>query len=177
MIHLITENNKDLENRTFPLGRKIRKHLQATLDNYDGDKTADGYKRLNNLLSMPSITYVEMKRIKNFFDNYRGTPKSTEYILNGGLPMKLWVNDTLNTATQAIDNYKKAMKDTGVKNAYIRPHEKDRQKKPKKSTHPTIQTKDVSDKMSDNSTIKFESRKRKVIIITEKQAAELFINK
>ena len=55
MLHIITENN-DLKNRTFPLPDGVRKILQKTLDNYKGDKTVDGYKRLNNILNMQTIS-------------------------------------------------------------------------------------------------------------------------
>ena len=79
MLHLIFEGNQELNNRTFPLPKGVRTHLQNTLDDYSGDKTVDGYKRLNNVLDMNTISYQEMKRIKNFFDNYKGTPKSAEF--------------------------------------------------------------------------------------------------
>ena len=36
-----------------------------------------------------------MERIKNFFDNYNGTPQSDDYVLNGGKPMSDWVNRIL----------------------------------------------------------------------------------
>ena len=131
MLHLLIEDgNKELKTRCFPLGKGIKKHLLKTLDNYTGDKTIDGYKRLTNILSMENgIAYSEMKRLKNFFDNYNGSPQSMEYILNGGDEMKTWVNNTLNTATQAVHDYKQAKKDVGMSNAFIKPHEKDRQTK------------------------------------------------
>jgi hypothetical protein len=37
-----------------------------------------------------------MKRIKNYFDNYKGDYKDVEFILNGGLKMKYWIDQTLN---------------------------------------------------------------------------------
>ena len=138
MLHLLTETNNDLKNRVFPIPDGVRKILRQTLKNYNGDKTVDGYKRLNNLLSMDNISYYEMKRIKNFFDNYKGTDKSTEFILNGGEPMKTWVNDTLGLATKAVHDFKQTKKDNGVNNAFIKPHEKDRQNK-KKKMNPFIQ--------------------------------------
>ena len=134
MLHLITENN-ELKNRTFPLPDGVRKILQNTLDNYKGDKTVDGYKRLNNILNMKSISYHELKRIKNFFDHYNGSDKSAEFILNGGDPMKTWDNNTLYTATKAIRDFKQAKKDAGISNAFIRSHSKDRQNK--KNNKPT----------------------------------------
>lgn len=68
MIHFINEGgNSELKHRVFPLSKGIKKHLIDTLRNYRGDKTIEGYKRLNNLLSMTNgISYSEMKRLKNF---------------------------------------------------------------------------------------------------------------
>ena len=173
MLHLIFEGNQDLNNRTFPLAKGIKKHLRNTLDNYTGDKTVDGYKRLNNVLEMDSISYHEMKRIKNFFDNYKGTPKSTEFILNGGEPMMNWVNNTLNTATKAVRDFKQAKKDAGINNAFIKPHEKQRQIRKDKPTQAKIQTDDVAKKIGDNNAIRFENKEKKVIYITEKVYREL----
>lgn len=171
MLHLITEGNKELKNRVFPIPDGVRKILQQTLDNYNGDKTVDGYKRLNNLLSSENITYQELKRIKNFFDNYNGTDKSAEYILNGGEPMKNWVNNTLYTATKAVHDFKQAKKEAGINNSFIKTHEKDRQTK--KKNKPTQAKFDVSNKnMLDNNTIKYES-KMKTICITEEQSKML----
>ena len=104
MIHFINEGgNSELKHRVFPLSKGIKKHLMDTLRNYRGDKTIEGYKRLNNLLSMTNgISYSEMKRLKNFFDNYQGTDKSVEFLLNGGEPMKLWV--IKNKLNEAADN-------------------------------------------------------------------------
>lgn len=159
MIHFINESNKELNNRIFPLPKGIKKHLLNTLNNYNGDKTIDGYKRLNNILSMKKgISYHEMKRIKNFFDNYEGTDKSFEFILNGGEPMKVWVNNTLNTATKAIRDFKQAKKDSGINNAFIKSHEKNRQsKKTNKPTQVKFKTNDINKNISDNNLLKFES--------------------
>lgn len=173
MLHLIFEGNQDLNHRTFPLAKGIRKHLQKTLNNYTGDKTIDGYKRLNNVLSMDSIAYNEMKRIKNFFDNYKGTPESAEFILNGGKPMMNWVNNTLNTATKAVRDFKQAKKDAGISNAFIKPHEKQRQIRKDKPTQAKIQTKDVAKKIGDNNAIRFENKQKRTIFITEQMFNEL----
>lgn len=172
MLHLLlTEENSELKNRCFPIPKEVRKILQSTLNNYNGDKTVDGYKRLNNILSMDNISYHEMKRIKNFFDNYNGTDKSAEFILNGGQPMKNWVNATLNQATKAVYDFKQAKKDAGADNAFIKPHEKDRQNH--KKNKPTQTKFNVSNKnMLDNSMITYESKKR-IICITEKQSRML----
>ena len=171
MLHLLIEDNSELKNRSFPIPDGVRKILQQTLDNYNGDKTVDGYKRLNNLLSMEKISYNEMKRIKNFFDNYGGTDKSAEFILNGGEPMKIWVNSTLNQATKAVHDFKQAKKDAGIDNSFIKPHEKE--KKKKKKNKPTQSKFNVSNKnILNNNTITYESKKR-TICISEQQLKTL----
>lgn len=158
MLHLIFEDgNSALKNRTFPLPKGIRKHLQSTLDNYTGDKTIDGYKRLNNLLQMNGVEYNEMKRLKNYFDKYKGTPDTPEYTLNGGEAMKLWVDNTLGTATKAIHDYKETMKDAGASNMFIRSHSKDRQTKPSKPTQTKIQARNVDKAVGNNMSVRYES--------------------
>ena len=160
-----------MKGRFFPLGKNIRKHLEQTLASYDGDKDIIGYKRLNNILSMENgIAYNEMKRIKNFFDNYTGSDKSVEYILNGGTPMKLWVDNTLNTATSAIEGFKQAKKEAGAENAFRKPHNKNRQTKVKKPTVAKVQTANVVKGVHDNQAVKYESKAHgNVVQITEEQ--------
>lgn len=150
MIIFINEDgNKELKGRKFMLGKGIKKHLMQTLKDYNGDKTIDGYKRLNNILEMDGIDYNEMKRIKNFFDNYNGTNDNPTYILNGGDEMKNWVDNTLNSATTAIRDIKRDKKEMGIKNAFIKPHTKTNGLKP-------------------NNQLKVESKQR-VVYITENQ--------
>ena len=157
MLHIITENN-ELKHRVFPLPDGVRKFLQNTLDNYKGDKTVDGYKRLNNILNMQSISYHELKRIKNFFDHYNGSDKSTEFILNGGEPMKTWVNNTLYTATKAIHDFKQAKKDAGISNAFIKSHSKDRQNKKKnKPTQVKFNNNNVNKNILNATSMKYEN--------------------
>lgn len=171
MIHLLLEGgNKDLKNRQFPLPKGVRKYLVATLKNYTGDKDVDGYKRLNNVLSMNGIKYQEMKRLKNYFDSFQGDVNSDEYKLNGGDVIKTWVNNTLNTATTAIKGFKQAKKDAGIANAFIKPHTKDRQTHSKmKPTVTKFQTNDVTNSISNDNGIKYESVNPKTIYLSENQ--------
>lgn len=176
MLHILLEDgNSALKNRVFPLPDGIRKHLQKTLDSYNGDKTVDGFKRLNNLLQMKNIEYNEMKRLKNYFDNYNGSANTIEYLLNGGDEMKLWVNNTLSTATNAIHDFKQTMKDAGVDNMFIKAHSKDRQTKTSKPSQSKAQTKNVSQNIKNNSSVRYESvsKQKRNIIITEEQADDI----
>ena len=124
MLHIITEENSQLIGKTFLIPNGIKKHLVSTFKSYDGDKTVDGYKRLKNLIELDRISYNELRRIKNFFDNYVATTQSSEYILNGGDTMKYWVDTTLDKATKAIRDFKYTKKNAGFKNAFIKPHTK-----------------------------------------------------
>ena len=171
MIHLLFEGgNSDLKGRTFPLPDGIRKLLKEILNNYDGDRNVEGYKRLNNILDMKTISYQEMKRLKNYFDNFNGDINSDEYKLNGGDALKTWVNNTLNTATTSIRNFKQAKKEAGIPNAFIKSHNKDRQTHNKlKPTQAKFNTNDISVRIKDNTSIKYEGRQRKTIYISEQQ--------
>lgn len=171
---LFEDGNSELKGRYFPLGIGIRKHLENVLKNYNGDKSSEGYKRLNNILAMPNgIEYNELKRIKNFFDNFEGNQQSPEYILNGGDEMRLWVDNTLNTATTAIKGFKQAKKDAGFNNAFIKPHEKDRQNKTSKPTVSKIQTNNVGRNIANNTAVQYEAKTRN-IYITETQLKDIY---
>lgn len=172
MIHIINENN-ELKHRKFPLGRGIKKYLLKIKSQYKGDKNVEGYKRLNNILEMDGINYNEMKRLKNFFDNYNGDTNSTEYILNGGKNMALWVNNTLNNATKSVYEFKKAQKEAGISNAFIKPHEKNRQTSVKKPTK--VKIKNDSTNLLNGTSLKFESRNR-IYIISEDILKDIDIN-
>ena len=171
MVHLILEDgNSDLKGRYFPLGDGIRKYLTNLLNTYEGDKGIPGYKRLCNILEMPNgIEYNELKRIKNFFDNFNGDKKSNEYILNGGDMMAMWVNNTLNTATKAIEGFKQAKKEAGFQNSYRKTHSKDRQNKTTQPTISKFQTKNLSKNIANNDAIKYVKENR-TIYITKPQA-------
>ena len=172
MIHLLFENgNSELIGKKFPLTNGIRKHLLGIYQNFKGDKTTNGYKRLGFIVnSSDGIDYNEMKRIKNYFDNFLGDRESDEFVLNGGDEMHNWVNNTLNRAEAMIKGWKQAKKDAGFSNTFRKPHEKNRATKKKgKPTVSKIGTKNVNKNMIDNKSIKYESKNRKTVTITEEQ--------
>lgn len=172
MLHLINENS-ELKGRRFPLGTNLLAHLERVLAGYSGDKSVEGYKRLKNIISMADqggIRYEEMKRIKNWFDTHQLAKNTDEYKLNGGEEMRVWVDSTLEKATNAVRDWKQAMKDAGQKNAFIRPHEKDRQNKRKNvPTLAKIQTKDAGKSVGDGKAVRYESKEGKIFVITEQQ--------
>jgi hypothetical protein len=90
----------------------------------DKDKRSEGYKRNQELQNKNFITYKQLKRIKNFFDNFKGNQKDKEFILNGGFEMKNWVEDTLRRMRDGLHITKRNKMETGMSNQFIKPHEK-----------------------------------------------------
>jgi len=117
--------NSSLQGKTFKIHDKVKKHLKKIFDAYKGDKTKEGYQRLRKLVDKDVISYEQLKRIKNFFDDFNGSVDDTSYLLNGGSIMKKWVNFTLENARKNIEGKKKSMKDVGMDNQYIKTHSKD----------------------------------------------------
>ena len=90
----------------------------------NANENVEGYNRNKELQSQKFITYKQLKRIKNFFDNFKGNHKEPSFILNGGVEIKNWVNDELRKMRDYIKNTKTNKKDTGMMNQFIDPHEK-----------------------------------------------------
>jgi len=118
--------NKSLENKIYTCSDEVINHLNSLLPKYQNDETNKGYKRAKSIVNDGNIAYGQMKRIKNYFDNYKGDGEDDEYKLNGGSLMKDWVNKELGTSRDAIHGTKKVQMDAGRENSFIRNHTKDR---------------------------------------------------
>lgn len=117
--------NKDLYDSEVELPDHLRKHLKISfLKMKDKNKRSEGYKRNQELQNKNFITYKQLKRIKNFFDNFKGNQKDKEFILNGGFEMKNWVEDTLRRMRDGLHITKRNKMETGMSNQFIKPHEK-----------------------------------------------------
>ena len=110
--------NSALENKYWELDEELINHLTKIFNAYNGDENVAGYKRLSDLIDTKECSYQQMKRIKNFFDNYQGTIKETPYLLNGGTKMKQWVDECLSNARNDVKGKKKSMMDIGMDNPY-----------------------------------------------------------
>ncbi len=76
--------------------KEVKQHLTNSIAQAKGaDQNTEGFRRNQELQSQEKITYKQLKRIKNFFDNFKGKPNELPFILNGGVIMKNWVNNTL----------------------------------------------------------------------------------
>ncbi len=107
----------------FPDDKK--KHMKICLLKVGNvDKNSEGYKRNQELQSQNFIGYPQLKRIKNFFDNFKGNQNEPEFILNGGVEMKNWVDYQLDSMRRNPQMTKKNKMETGMMNQFIKPHQK-----------------------------------------------------
>ena len=90
----------------------------------NADKRTEGYTRNQELQDQKFITYKQLKRIKNFFDNFKGNQKEPSFILNGGVEIKNWVNDELRKMRDYLKNTKTNKMNAGMMNQFLDPHEK-----------------------------------------------------
>jgi len=88
------------------------------------DENTEGFNRNQELQGQNFIEYKQLKRIKNFFDNFTGNHREAPFILNGGVVMKNWVENEL----RKMRDYEKMTKtnkmNAGMQNQFLKPHEK-----------------------------------------------------
>lgn len=82
------------------------------LKSYAGEETID------NLLSTKTVSYSNLKKIKNRIEN-------GEKDKLGGDSFYSWVTTTLKSKRGEIDTGNKAKHESGMPNVYIKPHKKD----------------------------------------------------
>ena len=117
--------NRELYDREIEFPKELRAHMKKSLSQLsDVDKTEEGYKRNSELQNQKTITYKQLKRIKNFFDNFKGNHKEKNFILNGGMTMKNWVNNELRKLREYPKTTKKHKMEVGMENQFIKSHEK-----------------------------------------------------
>ncbi len=89
--------NKALYDREVEFPNNLRELMRINSNKVkNANPRTEGYKRNQDLQTQKWITYKQLKRIKNWFDNYDGDGKDAPFILNGADYMKNWVNSTLN---------------------------------------------------------------------------------
>ena len=138
--------NKDLYNKRIKFPEEMKEHLKSTFSSVNGaDQNTEGYNRNQELQGQSSISYQQLKRIKNFFDNFNGIPNEPSYILNGGEKMKGWVDGALRFLRDSIHDTKHNKSETGMQNQHIQSHEKDLTNvRPSQSHKSTLQKYDTA---------------------------------
>ena len=117
--------NKSLYDKEIEFPSDKREHMQKCFHMVKGaDENTEGFNRNKELQGKNYISYKQMKRIKNFFDNFKGNQNEPSFILNGGVDMKNWVNDELRKMREYIKNTKTNKMNAGMMNQFIDPHEK-----------------------------------------------------
>ena len=116
--------NKELYDKRIKIPDEIREHMRNSFSSVSSESKDEGYKRNKELQDSDEILYQQLKRIKNYFDNFNGDVQEKSYILNGGDYMKNWVNDTLRFLRDDIYNTKKNKQEAGMQNQFIEPHQK-----------------------------------------------------
>lgn len=102
--------NSELYDKTYKLPSQVIGHLQKTLTNIPH---GEGVRRAKFMLRNGEVTYQVLKRLKNFFDNYRGE-NSQQYELAGGDLMKSFIETTLNQERDAVSRGKEIKRDVNV---------------------------------------------------------------
>ena len=117
--------NKALYDKFVEFPKDKQEHMKKYFSLVkDADENSEGFKRNKELQSKNYITYKQLKRIKNFFDNFKGNHRESSFILNGGVLMKNWVNDQLRKMRDGLEMTKTNKMNTGMQNQFIKPHEK-----------------------------------------------------
>jgi hypothetical protein len=117
--------NKDLYGNTVQLPEDVVEYLQQCFDSANtDDSTIEGFKRNQELRDSRETTYQQLKRMKNWFDNFNGLENDLPFILNGGHYVKNWVNNTLGGMRNNVYMGKKAKSEV-LPNQFIQTHTKD----------------------------------------------------
>ena len=88
--------NSNLYNKTIELPVEVVEYLQTCFDHIpNSDSSIEGHKRNEELRDTGYVTYQQLGRIKNWFDNYNGDGKDAPYIFNGADYMRNWVETTI----------------------------------------------------------------------------------
>ena len=117
--------NKDLYGHKVQLPEEVVGYLSQCFDAASGaDENTEGYKRNKDLREKGEITYQQLKRMKNWFDSFKGKQNDLSYILNGGSYVKNWIDQTLSSMRNNVDLGKK-IKSEVLPNQYIQTHTKD----------------------------------------------------
>ena len=116
--------NSELYGKTYTVPQDVIEYLeQCNQAVGEVDETTEGFKRNKDLREKGEITYQQLKRMKNWFDNFNGSERDLPFILNGGHYVKGWVDTTLGSMREG-SQLSKEIKSTVLPNQFIQPHEK-----------------------------------------------------
>ena len=116
--------NKNLYDRKAKLPDSLIKHLKDCFNSIEADSNTEGYNRNQDLVDNGYVTYQQIKRIKNWFDEYSGNEEDAPFVLNGKHRMKNWCDEVLRVWRDNDSNSKDTKQDAGMQNTHLSSHEK-----------------------------------------------------
>lgn len=118
--------NSQLKGKYFKVPDNVFNQINRNLSTINPDtEQAKGLNRAKDIVADRKISYSQMKRLKNYFDTYKGDGSDEEFNLVGGKITRMWVDKTLGSNRDSILQSKKAKKDGGLENQFLKTHEKD----------------------------------------------------
>jgi hypothetical protein len=117
--------NKQLYDRKAKIPESLINHLNKSFEMVEGDSSVEGFNRNKELREKGIVTYQQLKRIKNWFDNYNGNKEDSPFVLNGGDRMNKWCNHVLHHWRNTIEQGKEIKMNSGMENQFIDNHQKD----------------------------------------------------
>lgn len=88
--------NSQLYNKNIELPEEVKQYLEDCYHHVgDTDPNIEGYKRNKELRDTGYVTYQQLGRMKNWFDNYDGDKTDKPFILNGADYVRNWINTTI----------------------------------------------------------------------------------
>ena len=107
--------NKQLYGKNYQLPDKLIKYLNQCFNHVKNkDENTEGFRRNRDLVSKKQVSYSVLKRIKNWFDNFKGQKNDPSYILNGGDYMRNWINNSLEMDRKGIERSNNNRENTGM---------------------------------------------------------------
>lgn len=114
--------NSNLYDRKAKLPDDLIKHLKQCAGSVSTDSNTEGFNRNKEIVSSGVVTYQQIKRIKNWFDQFTGKKEDTPFILNGGDRMKSWCDEVLRVWRDNDNSSKQHKSDAGMQNQYLDSH-------------------------------------------------------
>ena len=105
--------NNSLYGNNIDIPMDIKNVLKSALSKHSAtsNNNQEGITRNRGMINKNTITYQQLKRIKNWFDTYSGPKDSKEYELNGGDKVKNWVDSVLKQMRDGDKSHKQIQKD------------------------------------------------------------------
>ena len=138
--------NNDLKNDVYHLPDELLEKIKSIFSNLSPKQK--GYKRCENLVSNPKMTYPQAKKFKHELEN---DLEDTDYEVVGGDDMLDFINASLEGRRDSVYNSKKIRQNAGQENVFKKTHTKDKSKNPTKIRKIKISSK--SDDINNNRAI------------------------